>query len=576
MDPQATLSRKDQKKPLRLWPGIVIVILQWLLRYGLSIIMPDQATVGILAGVAGGVAIVIWWAFFSRAPGMDRWIAILLMILALYGASLLIHPSIATGGQGMMYGIFAIPVLSLAFVVWAVATRHLSTGSRYVWMVVTILIASGFWIFLRNDGITGDFEPDFVWRWSKTPEERLLASESEEPVEFTSGPAILDPSPQWPGFRGPERDGVVRGLKIETDWSESPPEELWRKPVGPGCSSFAVSGDYFFTQEQRGEEEIVSCYNINTGMPVWRHHDNARFWDSHAGAGPRGTPALMGNKVYTLGATGILNALDARNGKLIWSRNAATDAGIEHSGWGYCCSPLIVDDVVIIAIAGKLAAYDTASGEPRWTGPDGGDSYSSPHLATIDGIPQVLFLCGDRLISVHPEEGTLLWDIACEGASHIVQPALTADGDLLVSEGDDLGISRVGIKHGTGEWKFAKQWTSAQIKPMFNDFVVHKGNAYGFSGPMLACLDINSGAGKWRSGRYGGQILLLADSDLLLVLSEKGDVVLVDANPDAFKEVTRMKAIDGKTWNHPVVAGDVLLVRNTEEMAAYRLPVENI
>ena len=129
---------------------------------------------------------------------------------------------------------------------------------------------------------------------------------------------------------------------------------------------------------------------------MWRHRDAARFWESNGGAGPRATPTLSNGRVYTFGATGILNALDAGNGAVVWSRNAASDTGAKVPGWGFASSPLVVDDVVIVAASGRLAAYDLATGEPRWFGPTGGGGYSSPHLVTIDGVAQILLLSGRR------------------------------------------------------------------------------------------------------------------------------------------------------------------------------------
>jgi outer membrane protein assembly factor BamB len=378
----------------------------------------------------------------------------------------------------------------------------------------------------------------------------------------------------WPGFRGPDRDGVVRGLRLATDWAASPPVALWRRPIGPGWSSFAVGGERLYTQEQRGDDEIVACHRVSTGELVWRHRDAARFWESNGGPGPRGTPTLRGGRVYSFGATGIVNALDATSGAVVWSRNAASDTGRKVPYWGFTSSPLVVGDVVIVAVSGTLVAYDVATGERRWLGPERGGSYSSAHLATIDGVPQVLLLRGDGVTSLAPADGAVLWEHAWPGGA-IVQPALTADGHVLISTNDmsgGVGIRRLAVARGEAAWSVEERWTSRGLKPYFNDYVVHDGHAYGFDGNILACIDLADGRRKWKGGRYGaGQLLLLADQDLLLVLSEDGELALVKAAPDQFTELARVPGIEGKTWNHPALVGDVLLVRNGQEMAAFRL-----
>jgi outer membrane protein assembly factor BamB len=347
---------------------------------------------------------------------------------------------------------------------------------------------------------------------------------------------------------------------------------MWRRPIGPAWSSFAVVGDLFYTQEQRGNDEIVACYNVTTGKPVWRHSDAARFWESNGGAGPRGTPTLSNGRVYTLGATGILNVLKADDGAVVWSRNATSDTKAKLPIWGFASSPLVVGNVVVVATAGTLAAYDLASGEPRWVGPNGGGGYSSPHLVTIQGVPQILLLSAAGATSVAPADGKLLWQHPLSSGARIVQPAVTADGDILLHDGEGNAMRRIAVANGPGGWTVAERWESFGVNPYFSDFVVHKGHVYGFSGSSIACADLKDGERKWKGGSYGqGQLVLLADQDLLLVLSETGELALVGATTDQFKELARLPAIKGKTWNHPVVAGNVLLVRNGEEMAAFRL-----
>ncbi|HEV3455440.1 MAG TPA: PQQ-binding-like beta-propeller repeat protein [Thermoanaerobaculia bacterium] len=563
------------RQPLRLWPGVAAAVLLCVLRFVVPVLAPKALIWGVLGGLACALLIILWWLFFSRAPWSERLGAVALMIVAFFATKLIIHVSIATGMMGMMFTMYAIPALSLALVAGAVAGRRLPDRLRLAVMAAAILLACGMWTLLRTEGIFGKGGSQFAWRWSKTPEQRLLAQAGDEPAAPVQTPAAAAKPADWPGFRGPDRDGIARGVRIATDWSQSPPVQLWRRPIGPGWSSFAVRGDRFYTQEQRGDEEVVSCYGLTTGQPVWRHGDPVRFWESNGGAGPRATPTLGNGRVYTLGATGILNALDAGSGAAAWSRNVASETGTKVPMWGFAASPLVVDDLVIAAAAGKLVAYDLATGAPRWSGPAHGVSYSSPHRATLAGVAQVLLLSADGATSVAPADGKLLWEHKWEGFT-IVQPALTADGDVLISTSGasgGLGIRRLRAAPGPGGWKIQQRWTSDGLSPYFNDYVVHQGHAYGFDGSTLACIDLEAGKRKWEGGSYGnGQLVLLPDQDLLLVVSEEGELALVKATPDRFTEIARFPALKGKTWNHPVVAGDVLLVRHGQEMAAFRLP----
>lgn len=565
--------RQAPRKPLRLWPGIILVVIQWILWMLIPLVIPgnEAVMIGVAGGMLGGLSIVIWWAFFSRSRWYERVLAILLMAAALFGASFLLDESIATANMGLMFWMYSIPITCLAFVGWSVMTRRLPDMIRRVTMIVAILLASGFWIFLRSDGMDGDGRHSLNWRWAGTDEALLIQSHAEGYSPGSSLALSVGAEPVWPGFRGPGRDGIVHDRNIGTEWSLDPPEEMWRRAVGPGCSSFAAGDRVFFTQEQRGEFETVSCYALATGEPVWQHRDSARFWDSHAGAGPRSTPALAGNRVYTLGATGLLNALNAGDGSVVWSHNAARDAGIEILEWGFTGSPLVHGDLVIVALAGKLAAYDTARGELRWSGPGGIASYSSPHLATIGGVLQVLHMNDMGLVSLDPVTGKKLWEYSSRSEGRILQPAVVGDDGLLLSM-ENTGVRRISVSGQPDDYKVRDIWTSGEMNVAFNDHVIHNDYAYGFDGPCIACLDLKNGRRMWKGERYRGWILLLAGQDLLLILTERGDLALVRATPDRFSEVARIKAIEGKTWNHPAIAGDVLLVRNSREMAAFRLP----
>jgi len=605
------------RKPLRLWPVIAIWVAFAAAVVASLFVLEESIT--LIAAAVGSLLILIWWIALSRSRWQERIGALVLIavIVALVRATA--HLSIVGGVQFMLSYIRGVFFCCFALAAWALIADRFDGKARWLSLAAALLVIG--WLpvtLMRFEGVQG--AGGFVMhpRWTPTPEDLLLAQgpeplkplppavepaketapappaqtpESVAPVAPAAAAALKAPAPQapkapeapeapevlWPGFRGANRDSVVRGVRINTDWAASPPVQMWRRAIGPGWSSFSVRGDLLYTQEQRGNEEIVSCYRVSTGEPVWRHADPVRFYESNGGAGPRSTPTIDKDRVYSMGATGILNALDARTGKKIWSHDTSKETSREVPFWGISSSPLVVDDVVIVSVGGTLVGYDIATGTQRWTGPLHGGSYSSPHLVTIDGVTQVVILSSPGAVSVNPADGKLLWDYKWEGGA-IIQPAVTEDGDILIngmSAMGGLGTKRLTIKHDANGWTPEERWTTNGMKPYFNDYVMHKGHAYGFDNNILACIDLADGKRKWKGGRYGnGQMLLLADQDLLLVTSEEGELALVSATTDQYKEIAKIPLFDEKTWNHPVVVGNVLLVRNGAEMAAFRLGAE--
>ena len=262
-------------RPPRVWPGVVIVILQWLARFGLPLVSPDFTPYGVMAGLAGGVAIIVWWLFFSRTSWSERLGATAVMVVALLATPLVLHESIAAGAMGGLFFILVIPTLSLAFVAWVTVSRRFSVAARRASLVAAVVISCGGWAFVRTGGFTANFDNDLKWRWAQTPEERLLAVAEPEPapppaptVSVPPAAAATTPTPpvaaaesrpvaapadslaidcRSPKARGvarlsgTARNGVVAGTRIATDWTASPPLEVWRRPIGPGWSSFAVT-----------------------------------------------------------------------------------------------------------------------------------------------------------------------------------------------------------------------------------------------------------------------------------------------------------------------------------------------
>lgn len=582
MDPAPSLATLPHK-PLRLWPGIVAIVLLLISRFAVKAFVPGfEGFMWAIEGTFGCAAIiVVWWMFLSRAAWLDRIGVIVLLAAGLGSAWFLRHVSM---GPAWMFA-YATPFVLVAFVAAAYAARNLPSSRRRLLIATAILLSTLGWTLARTEGIDGDHNATFAWRWSPTKEQHLLAKRiptpAAPPVERLpsqpaakavepKSPELLPVVSEWPGFRGPNRDSVVPGVAISTNWSQSPPAEMWRKPVGPGWSSFAVQGGLIYTQEQRGEEELVTAYSVSNGDLVWRHADPVRFFESNAGAGPRATPTLAQGRVYTLGATGLLNVLDSSTGQRLWSRNTTSDTKRRIPDWGFSASPIVTQGLVLV-YAGRLAAYDAATGNLKWLGEAVGGSYSSPQLATIAGVEQLLMLTPKGAASLNPATGSPIWSHEWQGLP-IIQPTILPGGGVLISASQSDGTRRIDPVRGERGWTVDTRWTSLALKPYFNDTVVHKGHAYGFDARILTCIDLNDGKRIWKGGRYGnGQMLLLPDQDLLLILSEDGELALVQASPAGFTELAKIPALEGKTWNHPVLASGILFVRNAQEMAAFRL-----
>ncbi len=294
-------------------------------------------------------------------------------------------------------------------------------------------------------------------------------------------------------------------------------------------------------------------------------------------AGPRATPTFSDGRLYSYGATGVLNCVDATTGKLRWTRDVAADCGAPLPMWGFSSSPLVTDGLVVVFAGGPddkgLLAYKLDDGEPAWTAATGPNSYSSAQLAAIDGVPQILFFSDEGLVAIEPATGKLLWkyDAPRNGIWRVDQPRQLADGAVLVGC-EDLGLMRLEIDHVDDAWTPAEAWRSRAMRPAYNDFVVADDCVYGFDEAIFCCVDAKTGKRLWKAGRYGhGQVLLLADQDVLLVISESGEAVLVKADPKRHEELGRFQAVSGKTWNHPVIAHGRLYIRNDQEMACFEL-----
>jgi outer membrane protein assembly factor BamB len=569
----------------RLWLPVALVMLYWLLHFIVAG-LDKPYFVGFLYNLAApsllGLIYFGWWWVHRRIRLAERLYGFVLIV----GVGVAMGPLVdkSVGWFGLLMN--GLPLALTAWTIWLLILKRWPVPRRQLVAPVIVALAWGSMALVRIDGLNADLQADLRWRWSPSAEDLFLADRAQASPDddsrrtaLAAWTPVLSPG-DWTGFRGPGRDGVVRGVRIATDWKQNPPR-LWRKRVGPAWSSVIVVGDRLFTQEQRGQQEAVVCYDAAKGRELWTHEDSARFWETVSGAGPRATPAFADGRIFSLGGTGILNCLDAATGQRHWSRDIKADANAAIPMWGFSGSPLVVGRLVVVFAGGdggkNLLAYRVESGELAWTAAAGPGSYSSPHLAKVAGKPQILMLSEQGLTAVDPRDGSSLWTTGSPmpGAPRTLQPQALDETRLVVGTLAGPGVSLIDVTQVGGEWKAVQRWASTAMKPEFPDFVVHQGHIYGFDSGIFCCIDLETGKRCWKGGRYGrGQVVLLAEPGLLLVLTESGEAVLLAANRARHEELGRFQALDGKTWNHPVIAHGRLYVRNAEEMACYELGAE--
>ncbi|NKB86967.1 MAG: PQQ-binding-like beta-propeller repeat protein [Acidobacteria bacterium] len=460
-------------------------------------------------------------------------------------------------------------VALLACLVWFVVGSGLRRAVR-VKAVLAIITAALVVVALFEPNMSGDLRPTLQSRLADNPEPVDDLEDKPSLFDFISTPG------DSPEFLGPRRNGSF-DTRLDPDWAASPPEEIWRRDVGAGWSSFAAVGNVAITQEQRGDMEALMAYKVDTGEVVWARNDPAHYESVVAGEGPRGTPTIWGDTVWAVGATGNLRAVELLTGKLRWSVNVIEDQGGRPHGWGFATSPLVYEDLVIVnggSGAPNLVAYDRLTGEFRWSSDKNNASYASPQLARFFRRDYVIQFNGASISAHDPATGATVWETPWEaGQPNVAQPLQL--GNLLVaSSGYGRGAKLFGVRRGGGELRVETLWESPRLKAKFANFVQHEGYVYGLDDGVLTCIDPANGERVWKGGRYGhGQ--LLVSNGYLIVQAEDGSVVLVEATPEAHRELHRVPVFNRKTWNPPMLVGDVLLLRNDREAVALRLALDD-
>lgn len=483
---------------------------------------------------------------------------------------------------------------ALTLEIWLVFLSRYSRKTRKRIAIGIVLAHAAFLGLFRVKEFSGDIMPIFVFRW--TPDrDQTLEKLGTTGVQTSDKPAAPDfpekISPDdFPKFLGQLGNGSVEtDLEFDFDWEKHPPREVWRQSIGAGWSGFSVSGPYAITQEQRGTDESVTCYEKQTGKVVWSVSHPVRFTEALGGVGPRATPTILEGRVYAIGATGILNCIEGKSGKILWERETLEEFGQTTLEWAKSSSPLIVDNLVIVSLqkplvpAGDgthgqtdlLAAYDRETGKPVWSAKGDKASYATPRIAEVDGKRQIVNVNAQSVTGHALADGHELWRYAWPGTQpKCTDPYPLPEGRILITAGYGLGGVLLKLeKKSEGGWNVEEEWKSRQLKTRFMNPVIEDGLIYGLDDGILCCVDLASSQKKWRAGRYGhGQLLLV--SRHLVIVAETGELAVVEATGKMYRELHRRPALNGKTWNTPALSGRLLLIRNAEEAICYELPVK--
>lgn len=488
-------------------------------------------------------------------------------------------------------------IVGLLFCAWLIRDSGLARKSRYgIAGALLLFAAAGAGAYqVERPIFDGDMQQSFAKRrWFAALSGDKVIDVAPEARTASTSLTLHSTEFDSPSFFGPTHDGhfsLPAGKKLACDWAAKPPKQLWRTPVGPGWSSFAVVSHYGFTQQQTSDEafEQVACLDLDTGKHEWVHSDAPGYYWQLGGYGPRATPTFHQGKLFTLGSNGLLTSFDAATGKVLWSHDVLKETNAEAPMWGKSSSPTIVNtkahgDVVVVSVGGKaghsLVAFRADTGEVAWHGGDDPAGYATPMVAVLGGLRQVLIVNFQSVTGHDVETGRQLWryDGWDQGQPKVPQPIVVDDRHVFVSAGYGVGCRLLEVTKDGDAWKVDEKYKSTKFKPKFMNPVLKGDYIYGLDdGEFLMCIAWKDGAVKWRSKRgmnYGHGQLLLVD-DLLIVQCEEGDVALVEAKPDAFNELGRFTALPtGVSWNQPVLWGTKLLVRNNEEAACYELATE--
>lgn len=378
----------------------------------------------------------------------------------------------------------------------------------------------------------------------------------------------------WPQFRGPDRNAISAETGLVDGWGEGGPKELWRVPIGAGFSGITAVGDRVFTLDSDNEREYAAAYEAGSGSRIWRT-DIGGLFENDFGNGPRSTPTYDGGALFLVASLGHLTSLDAESGELRWRRDLREDFSSPLPDWAFSSSPLVIGDSVIVEIGGTedrtIGAFHRDTGELQWTGGSGEIAYSSPIVVPFNNVTQIVFLTKAGL-SALSTSGETLWtsEFVPELGIKPAPPVFVAPDLIFASASYDAGAKAVRMIAEGDAIKVEDVWQHQLMRNHFNGSVEVEGHLCGFDKAFLKCIDAGTGEQTWIKRGLGKGSLIVADGKMI-ALSERGKLVLLEANVERPMELASHQALTGRCWTRPTLSDGVLFLRNGTEMVAFDL-----
>lgn len=366
----------------------------------------------------------------------------------------------------------------------------------------------------------------------------------------------------WPQWRGPLRNGISAETGWER-WAAGGPKRLWAAQVGEGFSAVAVKGGRVYTMGNTGGKDTVFCLAAGTGRVVWRHSYPCPAGDY---GGPRATPTVEGNRVFTFSREGQALCLNTASGARIWGRDLRRETGAAPPGWGFAGSPLVIGRLVIYNIGTAGAALDKVTGRVVWKSGSGAAGYASPVAYSVDGQRGVAVFTGTGLVGQDPGTGRPLWQFPWDTQFGVnaADPIFSGDTVFISSNYNRGGaLLRLGTGAKRRQGGPTVVWQNRNMRNHFNSCVQLGGYLYGNDENTLKCIEMRTGAERWRRRGIGKGGLIAANGHLL-VLTERGTLVLSRANPRQYSELAHASVLRGTCWTHPVLANGLVYCRSHE------------